>query len=125
MKTLQERFWSKVNKTQSVDDCWEWNAAIGSDGYGVFHWDTKPKETRSPTETRSKLIKAHRASILLDGRSAPEYTGKADGFEILHTCDNKRCVNPNHLEIGTHLQNIRDYHTRGKLKQNARKQNHA
>ena len=120
----EERFWSKVNKTESIDDCWEWNAAIGSDGYGVFHWNFIKPEDRAPSGVRSKLIKAHRASLMLQGLEVPAYTGKSNGLEILHECDNKRCVNPHHLKIGTHSKNLKDYFSRGRYR-NAEKQTSA
>ena len=116
--TTEERFWTKVNKTNNVNDCWEWTAAIGADGYGVFHWKYIEPKDRAPSGCRSKLIKAHRASLYLDGRTVPE------GLVILHSCDNKSCVNPNHLSVNTQKQNVRDYYSK-RYNKDAKKQQYA
>ena len=61
---------------------------------------------------------------MLQGLEVPAYTGKSDCLEILHECDNKRCVNPHHLKIGTHSENIKDYFSRGRYR-NANEQTSA
>lgn len=72
----QDRFWSKVNKT---DYCWVWTSAINTKGYGVFHINGKVKY-------------AHRLSFVLFGRVIP------DGLVLDHLCRRTECVNPDHLE---------------------------
>jgi len=75
MKTLEVRFWSKVEKTSK---CWNWKA--GTDGrYGLFKLNGKDE-------------KAHRVAYLLEKGSIPE------GLSLDHLCFNKLCVNPAHLE---------------------------
>lgn len=82
-----ERFWSKVNKT---DGCWLWTAAIcKSNGYGKFGFNGKTPD-------------AHRFAWQLVHGEIP------DGLHVLHTCDVKLCVNPDHLYLGTHRDNMRD-----------------
>lgn len=70
-------FWSRVSKTES---CWNWLAGKFHNGYGYF-W------------TDGKLIRAHRLSYELVNGSLPE------DRELHHTCENKGCVNPNHLIV--------------------------
>lgn len=78
-QTTEERFWSKVKKTEF---CWIWCAGLTSTGYGLFHLDA---------ERRSKKIKAHRFAYENMVGSIPE------GNILHHTCGNLLCVNPAHL----------------------------
>jgi len=105
MKTLEERFWSKVNKqsgTYGADgkfatECWEWTGALMTQGYGHLRIDGRNK-------------KAHRILFALNGiELKPENC-------VLHKCDNRLCVNPDHLEIGTLRDNIRDTYNKGRNK---------
>ena len=89
----QERFSRYVNKSE----CWEWMGARLSVGYGIFQWKT---ETRSITRT------AHRCAYELAYGPIP------NGMMVLHRCDNRACVRPDHLYLGTHRQNMRDMVTR-------------
>lgn len=82
---LEERFWSKVKKGTD-DECWEWQGVILPSGYGCFIRPTR----------------AHRMAYELATGAIPE------GLCILHSCDNKRCVNPLHLRVGTHADNMHD-----------------
>ncbi len=87
-----ERFWSKVEKSP---DCWLWKAATAS-GYGTF---------RGPD---GLMIGAHRMSYILAYGAIP------DGLQVLHTCDNKLCVRPDHLFLGTHQDNMDDMLAKGR-----------
>lgn len=88
---LEIRFWEKV-AISGLDDCWEWTGGIASNGYGSI------KEGRPSRKMRS----AHRVSYELVRGALPR------GAVVRHKCDNKKCVNPIHLQIGTQKQNIHD-----------------
>lgn len=78
-----ENFWSKVEKT---DSCWNWIGSISKSGYGKFTLNQKPSY-------------AHRASYELIKGKIP------DGLQIDHLCRNRKCVNPEHLEVVTQQEN--------------------
>lgn len=86
------RFWPKVQKTKS---CWLWSGATGRGDYGHFI-------------VKRKLIKAHRFSWELVNGKIPS------GLHCLHHCDNPPCVRPDHLFLGTDLDNARDAINKGR-----------
>lgn len=87
---LDERFWSKVDRTDCADDCWVWNAKTSHNGYGVFWLNGKNR-------------RAHRV-VLEDVIGPPP---SSDSL-ALHSCDNPPCVNPKHLRWGTVQDNTDD-----------------
>lgn len=89
----QQRFWPRVNKTSA---CWEWTGALSLDGYGTVR------------VSRGKNVRAHRAAYLLEHGSIPE------GMNILHKCDNPKCVKPEHLFAGTQADNVHDMISKGR-----------
>lgn len=95
-----ERFWLSVNKS---DGCWEWHASK-SKGYGAFYFD-------------GMMWKAHRFSYLL------KHGFVAYGMDVCHQCDNRGCVNPDHLFIGSRLDNMRDAVTKGRIAKGETKKN--
>lgn len=93
-KTLQERFWEKVD-VKEQDDCWEWKACKKSDGYGLFNISNK-NEIASRVSWEIKYGKIEK------------------NLCVLHKCDNPLCVNPHHLFLGTHLDNMMDMCKKGR-----------
>ena len=89
MSFLNDRFWSKVEKT---DTCWLWTGAKNGDGYGSFWFDGG-----------SQLV--HRLSWQNEVNDIPK------GLIIDHLCRNRACVNVEHMELVT----IQDNNQRGKL----------
>lgn len=96
-KTLSERFWPKVEKVPG--GCWLWKGATNGDGYGHIAVDAAGR----------KLMKAHRLAWELANGPIP------DGKCVLHRCDTPNCVNPDHLFLGTQLENMRDCKAKGRL----------
>lgn len=84
---LPERFWSKVLRLP--DGCWLWTAAVLRQ-YGRFRF--------GPDGTSTKL--AHRGAYLALAGDVPV------GLELDHVCLNKQCVNPAHLALVTHKENV-------------------
>jgi hypothetical protein len=90
------RFWAKVHKLDGEDACWEWTAAMfTASGYGCFGYQGKPQG-------------AHRVSWILSNGPIP------DGLWVLHRCDNRKCVRPLHLFLGTAVDNARDMTAKGR-----------
>lgn len=103
-RPLLERFWEKVNKTTT---CWNWIAGKNNYGYGVF----------GITGTKVKL--ATHVSFEIENGPIPE------GACVLHKCDNRACVNPNHLFLGTRNDNMQDMINKNRAKHPKGEDNHS
>jgi hypothetical protein len=84
---LADRFWTKVDKS---GDCWMWTAHRNRDGYGLVGLDFRGVD------------RSHRVAWRLTYGDIPP------GMQVLHRCDTPGCVRPDHLWLGTHLDNMAD-----------------
>lgn len=92
MDDFSERFWGRTSR---VGDCIEWTRAKTPAGYGALRHE-------------GEFLYAHRVAYELAHGPIP------DGAHILHSCDNPACCNPEHLTAGTHSDNMRDMHSKGR-----------
>jgi hypothetical protein len=94
-----ERFASKIELPNS-QSCWTWKGCRDQDGYGLFHIQTH--------RNQQTMLRAHRITYSL-------YKGMVNtGLVVRHSCDNPPCVNPKHLLLGTHADNMLDKVLRGR-----------
>lgn len=97
-KDLTVAFWLKVGRSE---ECWVWLGVKDREGYGRVR-------------RGGKLTSAHREAYRIS------YGGIPAGMHVLHTCDNPACVRPDHLKLGTHVDNMHDCTQKGRRPTGAR-----
>lgn len=83
---MVERLMERIEKTAT---CWSWKAGCSKNGYGAIRFNGKQEG-------------AHRVSYTVFKGPIP------DGMHVMHSCDNKKCINPDHLNVGTRFDNMKD-----------------
>lgn len=99
--TVVTRFWERVAKTPS--GCWFWEGAVDAEGYGKLM-------------IAGKCRKAHQVAFEFAGGERV-----SGNLGILHSCDNRRCVNPSHLRLGEQCDNIKDMIIRNRMPRGERR----
>jgi hypothetical protein len=94
------RFLSRIQQVEG--QCWPWTAGCTPDGYGLVNLGRRP-------DGRQVNDYAHRISYTFANGPIPK------GLNVLHSCDNPRCCNPAHLELGTQADNMHDAQRKGRL----------
>lgn len=113
---LEERFWSKVDRSAGPQSCWPWLAGLNGYGYGSII-----------VSKSFGRIMAHRLAYVLmvgpipDGMCLDHLCHSADGScALVNDCPHRRCVNPAHLEPVTQRENVKRGHDTAPSRQRAK-----
>ena len=97
IEALKARIIKSAINCSDQNSCWNWILSKQRNGYGQMKF-------------QGKMHRAHRVSYMA-------FVGEIKaGLEVMHSCDNRQCVNPRHLSTGTHQQNMSEIATKGRTK---------
>jgi hypothetical protein len=96
IEEIKARLDARTNK-QAANGCWEWTGCFANTGYGSM----------GIPRTR-KVMNVHRLAWIVTNGDVPA------GLYICHRCDNRKCLNPDHLFLGTAADNMRDSRQKGR-----------
>ena len=99
INSIHRRIWGKINKN-NPNGCWEWTGLVHK-GYGRIKIGGESSDKR-------KMVLVHRVMFELFKGDIP------NNYLICHTCDNRKCVNPDHLFCGTSSDNMQDCINKGR-----------
>lgn len=102
--SAKQRLLARISKNDSTG-CWEFTGCLDSKGYGLL-------------TINNISHKAHRISY-------QEFVGEIPNcLFVLHKCDNRKCVNPEHLFVGTHIENMQDMVNKGRSQRRSGSKHH-
>jgi len=107
--SVETRFWRSVRRA-GPNECWEWVGKSRLAGYGYISLGGRG----------AGKVLAHRLSWQIHRGELPRDGGGYHGAVVMHTCDNRLCVNPTHLRLGTQTENVRDMDAKGRRKVSVR-----
>jgi len=97
-RRIEVSFWPRVPGLLPISQCWVWQGPLDMDGYGRLYLGE-----------HKHMVKAHRVMWMVCYGSIPD-----DTPVVMHSCDNPPCVNPNHLMLGTDIDNRMDCVRKGR-----------
>lgn len=106
--SVNERFFTRF-VVDGKTGCWNWQGAPTIYGYGAI---AGLLNGRRYVPVGQQML-AHRVSWIIHHGEIPEGEG-AHGTVVMHTCDNRLCVNPKHLALGTQADNVQDMNLKGR-----------
>lgn len=100
-KPIAQRLLESCDRLAGIDGCWIWNKCLGPGGYGSISVGSRKDGTMRTGQ------KTHRISY-------ETFKGPINGLHVLHKCDTPACINPAHLFLGTHRENMQDMQRKGR-----------
>ena len=106
--SVNEKF-SRSFSIDPISGCWNWIGRKNAYGYGLISGEINGKRYAR----KGVAILAHRVSWIIFKGDIPE-SESFHGTVVMHICDNRKCVNPNHLRLGTQSDNVKDMVAKGR-----------